>query len=70
MPGKFGPAGKWIHDRAHRIMAEGDLSDQYGDQGKNVAYAIATQQAHKMRTTPKSGEGPKGMYGTKKGKKK
>jgi len=43
--------------------------DQYGEtQGKSVAYAIATQQAHKLGRTPKKGAGPKGMYGTREGK--
>jgi len=65
MPGgKYGPAGKWIHDRAHRVLDKGDLQDRYGEDAKSVAYAIATQQAHKMGTTPKK----KGGYGTKMGR--
>jgi hypothetical protein len=64
MPGKgsYGPGGKWIHDRAHRIMqGESGTTSQYGEKrGKQVAYAIATQQAHKMGRTPKK----KGGYGT------
>lgn len=56
MPGKdsYGPGGKWIHDRAHRIMEEGKTQDEYGaEKGKQVAYAIATQQAHKTGKSPK-----------------
>lgn len=67
MPGKgsYGPGGKWIHDRAHRIMEEGETQNKYGPkQGKQIAYAIATQQAHKMGTTPKK----KGGYGTRLGR--
>ena len=70
MPGKYGPGGKWIHDRAQRIMEKGDVADLYGEgQGKQVAYAIATQQAHKLGKTPKKGKGPRGQYGTPEGKK-
>jgi hypothetical protein len=67
MPGRgsYGPGGKWIHDRAHRIMEEGKTSEQYGpERGKQVAYAIATQQAHKLGKTPKK----KGGYGTPSGR--
>lgn len=62
MPGRgsYGPGGKWIHDRAHRILEKGELQKQYGDRAKQVAYALATQQAHKMKKTPKK----KGGYGT------
>lgn len=35
---------------------------------KSTAYAIATQQAHKVGKTPKRGAGPRGMYGTRAGK--
>jgi hypothetical protein len=67
MPGRgsYGPGGKWIHDRAHRIMEEGKVNEKYGpDRGKQVAYAIATQQAHKLGKTPKV----KGGYGTPTGR--
>ena len=67
MPGRgsYGPGGKWIHDRAHRIMSEGKTTEKYGpDRGKQVAYAIATQQAHKLGKTPKK----KGGYGTPSGR--
>lgn len=49
MPGRgsYGPAGKWIHDRAHRIM------ESSPDTPKSVAYATATQQAHKVGKSPK-----------------
>jgi len=47
MPGNFGPGGKWIHDRAHRIMSESP------DTKKETAYAVATQQAHKVGKSPK-----------------
>lgn len=42
----YGPGGRWIHDRAHRIMKDEDTP-------KNVAYAIATQQAHSVGKSPK-----------------
>ena len=65
MPGRGSyPTGKWTHDRAHRILGKGDLQERYGDKAKSVAYAIATQQAHKMGKTPKK----KGGYGTPEGK--
>ena len=49
----YGPGGKWIHDRAHRIMEDGDVLSRYGDKdGKSVAYAIATQQAHAVKKSP------------------
>lgn len=67
MPGRgsYGPGGKWIHDRAHRIMSEGKTTEKYGpERGKQVAYAIATQQAHKLGKTPKK----KGGYGTPTGR--
>lgn len=67
MPKDYGPGGKWIHDRAHHLMSE--MKDQYGsDKGKQVAYATATQQAHKLGKTPKSGAGPRGTFGTPSGK--
>lgn len=49
MPGRgsYGPAGKWIHDRAHRIM------ESSPETPKSVAYATATQQAHKVGKSPK-----------------
>jgi hypothetical protein len=59
MPGRksYGPGGKWIHDRAHGLMDErkkGSLTERYGDKkGKSIAYAIATQQAHKVGKSPK-----------------
>lgn len=63
MPGNYGPGGKWIHDRAHSLMES--TKDQYGDKkGKEVAYAVATQMAHKLKKTPK----PKGGYGTTQGR--
>ena len=70
MPGRgsYGPGGKWIHDRAEHIMAS--TRDQYGseEKAKRIAYALATQQAHKLGKTPKRGAGPKGTYGTPEGK--
>lgn len=66
MPGDYGPAGKWIHDRAHRIMKEGDTKDEYGKKkGKSVAYAIATQQAHKLGKSPKDFRTPSGVHEAK-----
>jgi hypothetical protein len=62
MPRDYGPAGKWVHDRAHRIMREGDTADQYGGKkGKSVAYAIAVQQAHKLGKSPKGFRTPGGV---------
>lgn len=52
--GRYPPSGKWIHDRAHRIMAESDVESRYGaEKGKSVAYALATQQAHATGKSPK-----------------
>lgn len=70
MPGrKYGPGGKWIHDRAHEIMK--NTVPEYGpEKGKEVAYAIATLQAHRLHKTPKRGEGPGGHYGTPQARKK
>jgi len=54
MPGKsYGPGGKWIHDRAHRILQS--TTGQYGSEAeaKRVAFATATQQAHKVGKSPK-----------------
>ena len=68
MPGPegFGPAGKWVHDRAHRIMEEGDTQEEYGsEKGKQVAYAIATQQAHKVGKSPKDFRTPSGVHEAK-----
>lgn len=49
MPGgKYGPGGRWIHDRAHHIMRKNP------DMAKDTAYALATQQAHKVGKSPKS----------------
>lgn len=50
----YGPGGRWIHDRAHRIMQEGDTP-------KNVAYAIATQQGHAVGKSPKGFRTPAGV---------
>ncbi len=47
----------WIHDRAKHLLAKNP------DMNKSQAFAIATQQSHKL------GRSPKG-YGTKEGKKK
>lgn len=48
---------KWIHERARHIQAKNPgMSEQ-------VAFAVATQQAHKLKKTPKG-------YGTSEGKKK
>jgi hypothetical protein len=57
MPGQgsYGEAGKWIHDRAHRIM-ESD-----SETPKHIAYAIATQQAHKVGKSPKDFRTPQGV---------
>jgi hypothetical protein len=54
MPGKYGPQGSWIAHRAKRIMAEGDAP-------KQVAYALATMQAHKVDKSPKDFKTEKGV---------
>lgn len=56
-PGSYGPAGKWIHDRAHRIMEESTAP-----MSKSQAYAIATQQAHKVGKSPKDFRTPQGVH--------
>jgi hypothetical protein len=67
MPRDYGPAGKWVHDRAHRIMREGETGEQYGGKkGKSVAYAIAVQQAHKLGKSPKGFRTPTGVRVAKK----
>lgn len=44
----------WIHDRAMRIKREGKLEEQYGkEKGKQVAFALATQMAHRLGKSPK-----------------
>lgn len=50
MPGRgsYGSTGKWIYDRAHKIIESGE-----GKTPKRVAYAVATQQAHKVGKSPK-----------------
>lgn len=62
MPGRgsYGPAGKWIHNRAHRIMEESPDID------KSVAYATATQQAHKVGKSPKGFRTAEGVREAKK----
>ena len=59
MPGKYGPQGSWIEHRARRIIAEGDVP-------KNIAYALATQQGHKVDKTPKDFRTEKGVREAKK----
>ena len=60
MPGPegYGPGGKWIHDRAHRIMKDGDTP-------KDTAYALATQQAHKVGKSPKDFRTSEGVHEAK-----
>ena len=57
MPGRgsYGPGGRWIHDRAHRIMQDSPETP------KSVAYAVATQQAHKVGKSPKGFRTPSGV---------
>lgn len=49
MPGRgsYGKGGKWIHDRANHILGKNP------DMPKGMAYAVATQQAHKTGKSPK-----------------
>jgi hypothetical protein len=71
MPGRksYGPGGKWIHDRAKSLMdgrKKNSLIDQYGEKkGKSIAYAIATQQAHKVKKSPKGFRTPEGVRAAK-----
>lgn len=68
MPGPegYGEGGKWVHDRAHRIMEKGDVQEKYGpEKGKQVAYAIATQQAHAVGKSPKDFRTPQGVHEAK-----
>jgi len=60
MPGPqgYGPGGKWIHDRAHRIMDDGKTP-------KSIAYAVATQQAHATGKSPKDFKTSKGVHEAK-----
>ena len=53
MPGNC-PAGAWVKQRAHRIMAEGDAP-------KHIAYALAVEQGHKLGKTPKDFRTEKGV---------
>ena len=61
MPGRgsYGPGGKWIHNRAHRIMADGETP-------KGTAYAVATQQAHATGKSPKAFKTPGGVVTARK----
>jgi len=59
-PGSFGPAGKWVHDRANRIMEDNPETP------KNIAYAISVQQGHKVGKTPKDFRTPGGVRTAKK----
>jgi len=48
-------------------MREGDVSERYGKKkGKSVAYAIATQQAHALKKSPKGFRTPEGVRTAKK----
>jgi len=63
----------WIHDRAMRIKREGKLEEQYGkEKGKQVAFALATQQAHRLGKSPKTFKskvtGKKETFGTPEGR--
>lgn len=49
----------WIHDRANRLKKK--MQEQYGkEKGEQVAFAVATQMAHKLGKKPKK-------YGTLEG---
>lgn len=63
----------WIHDRAMRIKREGKLDEQYGkEKGKQVAFALATQMAHRLGKSPKKFKskvtGKMETFGTPQGK--
>lgn len=55
----YGPGGKWIHDRAHGILKDNPETP------KAVAYAVATQQAHKVGKSPKDFRTPEGVHEAK-----
>ncbi len=63
MPGRgsYGPGGRWIHDRAHRLLPQ--MRKQYGSEREatSVAFATATQQAHKVGKSPKGFRTPEGV---------
>lgn len=61
----------WIHQRAERLMPE--MKKQYGEEkGEQVAFATATQMAHKVGKSPKTfvskQTGKKEPFGTPEGK--
>lgn len=57
MPGRgsYGSAGKWVHDRAHHIMGKNP------EMPKGMAYAIATQQGHKVGKSAKKHRTKEGL---------
>lgn len=56
---------EWIHDRAKRIMRS--TVPEYGkEKGKQVAFAIATQEAHATHKSPKTWHGK--PFGTAEGR--
>jgi hypothetical protein len=55
----YGPGGKWIHDRAHGILEDNPETP------KAIAYAVATQQAHKVSKSPKDFRTPEGVHEAK-----
>jgi len=57
MPGQksYGPGGKWIHDRAKRLQRKNP------DMEERTAFAVATQQAHKVGKSPKKFRTAEGM---------
>lgn len=49
----------WVHRRAERLMPE--MEERYGEkQGKQIAFAVATQMAHKLGKKPKKYGTPEG----------
>lgn len=55
MPGRgsYGPGGKWIHDRANHILNKNPEMSSGDQKDKSIAYALATQQAHRVGKSPK-----------------
>lgn len=67
MPGRgsYGSSGKWIHDRANRILSKNEDLQSKGREGKSIAYALATQQAHRVGKSPKKHRTAQGVQEAK-----
>jgi len=61
MPGRgsYGPAGKWVYERAKKIRSKNP------DMEESTSFAIATQQAHKLGKSPKKFRTAEGVRAAK-----